>query len=182
MFYLVKFSKFSKISPQNLDFFIDRRRFIDADTVYSFVNFQFCNFQRNRNFGLNDLYEAWVDENHHNAERPRFNYVFAICGLIPGHGAADNIEVLLTKNTRSNYQLDISTQKWKKMNTILGQNRAHHGSVVLNNQVYIFGGGEHNEEPRDYCRELFVFNPNTKGWDYLSQMVEKKPILKLKFT
>ena len=24
---------FSKISPQNLDFFIDRRRFIDADTV-----------------------------------------------------------------------------------------------------------------------------------------------------
>ena len=26
---------FSKISPQNLDFFIDRRRFIDADTVFT---------------------------------------------------------------------------------------------------------------------------------------------------
>ena len=51
-----------------------------------------------RNFGLNDLYEAWVDENHHNAERPRFNYVFAISGWIKP-GPADNIEVLLTKNT-----------------------------------------------------------------------------------
>ena len=52
-----------------------------------------------RNFGLNDLYEAWVDENHHNAERPRFNYVFAISGWI-GPGPADNIEVLQTKKNR----------------------------------------------------------------------------------
>ena len=126
-----------------------------------------------RNFGLNDLYEAWVDENHHNAERPRFNYVFAISGWI-GPGPADNIEVLQTHNSlihRQGIHCRPRYQIWKKMNTILGQTRAYHGSEVLNNQVYTFGGEDHN---RDYCRELFVFNPNTKRWDYLSLMVEKR--------
>ena len=42
---------FSKISPQNLDFFIDRRRFIDADTVVIllYTIFQFL-----------EIYELWV--------------------------------------------------------------------------------------------------------------------------
>ena len=35
---------FSKISPQNLDFFIDRRRFIDADTVLLFRRNAICSF------------------------------------------------------------------------------------------------------------------------------------------
>ena len=132
-----------------------------------------------RKYGLNDLYEAWRDEKHFNEERPRFNYVLAISGWIgTPYGLGDKIEVLQTRNTLKHRQPDISAQKWKNMKTILGQTRAYHGAAVLNNQVHVFGGYvnqvQDNEEHRDYCRELFVFNPNSKEWDYMSLMKEKR--------
>ena len=131
-----------------------------------------------RDYGLNSLYEAWREKNYQDAIRPRFSYALAISGWI-GPGPGDSIEVLQTRNTLKYHpQLNVSAQKWKRMNTMLGQTRAYHGSAVLNNQIYIFGGYvnqvENNEEHRDYCRELFVFNPNSKEWELMSLMVEKR--------
>ena len=49
----------------------------------------------------------------------------------------------------------------------------------MNNQVYVFGGVyvnqvQDNEEHLDYSRELFVSNPNSKEWNLLSLMNEKR--------
>ena len=130
-----------------------------------------------RKYGLNDLYVAWKNEKHRDEVRPRFSYVLAISGWI-GPGPGDKIEVLQTKNTSKYRQPNITSQKWKNMKTILGQTRAYQGSAVLNNQVYVFGGYvnqvQDNEEHRDYCRELFVFNPNSKEWNFMSLMNEKR--------
>ena len=111
-------------------------------------------------YGLQCLYNKWRE----NQNKPLYNYVLAISGWVVS-GPADNIEVLNT-----------ATGEWKKMKCLLGTNRAYHGSGIVNNILYVFGGYEKDEETEngDYRQDLFAFNSTTKEWDNMANMQNKR--------
>ena len=59
------------------------------------------------------------------------------------------------------------------MDTPLNLSRAYHGTVFMNDKIYLFGGyeKENAHSAGEYCRELFSFDPKSKKWVNLSTMV-----------
>ena len=69
---------------------------------------------------------------------------------------------------------DAEAKTWGEMATPLNLTRAYHGTVFMNDKIYLFGGYE--KEPNahnggEYCSELFSFDPKSKKWEILSNMV-----------
>jgi N-acetylneuraminic acid mutarotase len=89
------------------------------------------------------------------------NYLIALGGRNTSYHEAGNFAAFFNTSINTVDYFDFSTQKWKTFKELLPNPAAGSGTVVLDNELYFFGGETAKKEAN---KLMFSFNLKDKNW------------------